>query len=318
MNAKLTPQTASFRRQLFPSWKALAAATMSLLPLSLHAGESAKLSGKEPVANFESASAIDWKDAAIGPVSNPVWFEDPRVFTSIRPLYMFHRIDDNFTIGGADVQLMGAQIRVALTERLGLIINNGVYIHFNPENGSTSEGMSNIGGGFKYVLIDNEEHQFIVTPQLTFMSASGSRDVFQGAGSGEINAAVSVGKGFDKLLLLTNLGVRMPLDQGKQVNQFHYSFHASYNLCDHFIPLVELNGYTNLGDADDGLPLNSNGADLINFGAGEKGDTLVTLAAGFRSKLLDNVTFGAAYEIPLTSPEGFFRDRVTVDLEFRF
>ena len=45
----------------------------------------------------------------------------------------------------------------------------------------------------------------------------------------------------------------------------------------------------------------------------------VTLAAGFRFRLTDNVDLGAAYEIPLTDEkEGLIDSRITIDATIRF
>jgi hypothetical protein len=39
---------------------------------------------------------------------------------------------------------------------------------------------------------------------------------------------------------------------------------------------------------------------------------------GFRSRLLDNLDFGAAYDFACISPHGLTEDRLTVDLIWRF
>ncbi|MEX0596380.1 MAG: hypothetical protein WD512_07750, partial [Candidatus Paceibacterota bacterium] len=49
------------------------------------------------------------------PVSNPVNFEDPRIQSNIKPLYVHHKIDNNFVTGGGDVDIYALQIRYALT-----------------------------------------------------------------------------------------------------------------------------------------------------------------------------------------------------------
>ena len=65
--------------------------------------------------------------------------------------------------------------------------------------------------------------------------------------------------------------------------------------------------------------VNSEGYDLINFGAPQAdGETYVTLAAGFRTHITDNIDLGFGYEWAVTSPEGLFDDRITVDAIVRF
>jgi len=67
------------------------------------------------------------------------------------------------------------------------------------------------------------------------------------------------------------------------------------------------------------IPLTSEGYDVINFGAsGADGVTQGTIAVGFRSRLLDNLDFGFAYQKAIISPEGLTDDRFTFDLCIRF
>ncbi len=73
-----------------------------------------------------------------------------------------------------------------------------------------------------------------------------------------------------------------------------------------------------LNDAEQ-IGLNVEGFDLINFGSNNaSGRTQVALGTGFRSRLLDNLDLGFAYEIGVTKPKGLFDDRFTVDLIYRF
>src|SRR5262249_23741305 len=56
----------------------------------------------------------------ISPMTNPVYFEDPRNLTEARLIFLNHQIP-GAVLGGGDVQLLALQIRAALTERLSLI-----------------------------------------------------------------------------------------------------------------------------------------------------------------------------------------------------
>ena len=46
-------------------------------------------------------------DQMISPVTNPVLFEDPRSQTSLRPIYMYHKIPGDFITGSGDVPALG-------------------------------------------------------------------------------------------------------------------------------------------------------------------------------------------------------------------
>lgn len=104
-------------------------------------------------------------------------------------------------------------------------------------------------------------------------------------------------------------------------------------MCQYFIPLLEVNWYHVINDGDGGkrydeqlgggLPgaIAFEGGDLLNWGAAKASDNadIVTMAAGFRSRLQDNVQLGVAYEIPLTDQQENLMDkRLTIDLIWNF
>ncbi|MFN7140574.1 MAG: hypothetical protein ACK4UN_14645, partial [Limisphaerales bacterium] len=53
-----------------------------------------------PVAQAQETS---WKERAISPVTNPIFFEDPQINSEIRPIFIWHNIDPGFVTGGGDV-----------------------------------------------------------------------------------------------------------------------------------------------------------------------------------------------------------------------
>ncbi len=279
---------------------------------------------------------------AISPVSNPIFFEDPRIETGVRLIYLYNRVSDDFglilggtevNLGGADIHAYGAQIRVALTPRLAFIATNNVGIYFEPDRpleGTAFQrqtGYSDLDVGFKYALIDDPAHQFLLTPILTYAIPTGARRVFQGDNSGIFDVAVSTEKGFDRFHLIGNTGIRIPVDGDRNSTSLHYSLHADYYVSPYFIPLIEMNGWTVL-DSPSGrkgplgafnTAVNTEGADLINFGASNlEGDTQFAIGGGFRSKLGKYVDFGVVGEYTLTEPKGAFDWRVTTDLIIHF
>ncbi len=296
----------------------------------------------------------DWREFAISPVSNPIFFEDPRIRTEARVIFLYNRVSDDFgliiggnevNLGGADIYAYGAQLRYAITPRLAIIATNNVGISFRPDNPipgtafDDADGYSGINVGLKYALFDLPEHQFIFTPILTYATPTGNRRVFQADNSGIFDVAFSTEKGFDKFHLIGNAGVRIPVYGDRNSTSLHYSLHADYYVSPYFIPLIEMNGWTVLdspsglkgplgGELDRqlGLPkgtvntgLNTEGADLINFGASNlEGKTQFAVGAGFRSKLGKYVDFGVIAEKTLTEPEGAFDWRVTTDLIIHF
>lgn len=303
---------------------------------------------------IQQAPAPDWREFAISPVSNPIFFEDPRIETGLRVIFLYNRVSDDFgliiggnkvNLGGADIYAYGAQIRYAITPRLALIATNDVGITFEPDTSikgtafSHATGYSDLNVGLKYALIDSPANQFLFTPLLTYSIPTGGRNVFQGDNSGIFDLAFSTEKGFDKFHLIGNAGVRIPVDNDRNSTSLHYSFHADYYVCKWFIPLVEMNGWTVLDspngrkgplgnelDRQLGLPegtvntgLNTEGADLINFGASNlEGDTQFAVGTGFRSKVTKNIDFGVVGEYTVTDPKGAFEWRVTTDFIIHF
>ena len=57
----------------------------------------------------------------ISPVSHPVTFEDPRHSTELRPIFAYHKIDDDFVTGGGNVQVYALQARLEITDSFSLI-----------------------------------------------------------------------------------------------------------------------------------------------------------------------------------------------------
>lgn len=270
-------------------------------------------------ASQSRLEAQSWKDTAISPVTNPLFFEDPRITTEIRPIFLHHKIDDGFLTKGGDVRVYAAQLRWAVTDRLALIATKDGYIEFNPNKVLThEEGWADLSAGIKYALVDSEEHQFILTPGLKLELPTGNRRVFQGNGSGEWDLFVSAAKGWDKWHLTGTVGARIPNDFSEETAQAHASLQLDYYACRWFIPFASAHTFTVLSEADQ-LGLRTEGYDLINFGASNaEGRTQGVLGAGFRSRLHKRVDLGFAYEKGVTDPKGIFDDRFTVDLIFRF
>ncbi len=269
-------------------------------------------------ARVSVGAAESWKDNAIEPVTNPLFFEDPLIHSEIRPIAIWHNIDKSFVTGGGDARVFAAQVRYAVTDRLAIIATKDGYIDLDPGVGTTAGGWADIAAGIKYALVDDAAKQLVVTPGLKFEIPTGNTKVFQGNGSGEWDVFVSAIKGFDKFHVVGSAGVRLPNDWDKETASAHYSLQLDYFACRWFIPFVSGNGQTVLSEAK-ALPLKVEGYDIINFGSSAAGgETQIVVGGGFRSRLHERVDFGFAYEYGLTDPKGLFKDRYTVDFVFRF
>jgi len=283
---------------------------------------------------YGADASASWLDDTITPVCNPIYFEDPRITSEIRPIYMYHILPSTFEYYGGkvplggDVEVFALQARYAITDKLALIATKDGYIEFQPEHNNGlgaldhHYGFADIAAGLKYQLIQDEEAQFVFTPGFTITVPTGSTDVYQGHGSGVWNLFASAEKGWDKFHLTGNAGFNIPNDFADNTAQLHYSGQLDYYLSQYFIPFFAVNGYTILSNGDHNrlvVPLNTELYDLINAGSTEaKGTTQLTVGGGVRSRLVKNVDVGVSYEAGIVDPVGIFEGRVTADLIWRF
>ncbi len=272
----------------------------------------------------------DWKSRTITPVTNPIYFEDPKITGEVRPIFMYHFLPDTFEFDGGSVPLGGnvkvyaLQARIPLSERLAIIATKDGYIQFEPDHTLAREdGWADLAGGLKYALVQDDARHFLLTPGFTFTVPTGSTDVMQGRGSGEWDVFTSAVKGWGDFHVTGNVGFRIPNNFDSQTAQVHYSVQLDYFLCRYFIPFFAANAYTILTEGDHRLlgavDLNTEMYDLINFGSTEAGGrTQVTVGGGLRSRLLPSLDLGVAYEAGVTEPVGIFDSRVTVDVIWRW
>lgn len=282
------------------------------------------------------ASAADptsWLDDTISPVSNPIYFEDPKIDSEVHPIYMDHILPDTFeyTKGhtvpmGGQVQVVALQLRYAINDRLAVIATKDGYIAIQPQHTDVvphSYGFADLAAGLKYNLINDASNQVLVTPGFTLTLPTGSTAVYQGRGSGVWNVFVSAEKGSGPFHLTGNLGFNIPDNFALQTAQLHYSAQLDCFVNQYFIPFAALNGYTILSDGNrnliQGVPLNTELYDLINAGStGAAGTTQMTFGGGFRTRITHNLDTGVAYEAGVVNPVGIFARRVTADLVWRF
>lgn len=264
------------------------------------------------------AAAEDWTTRTIAPVTNPIFFESPLIQSEIRPIFAFHRAENALLGTDVDVRLYAVQARWAINDRWAIIATKDGYIELETGTGTEVDGWADVGAGVKYNLYRNDEQQIMVTPGFTFEFPIGDSDVFQGNGDGELNLFVSAIKGWDDLHLTANVGGRIPFDTDEETANIRASLMVDYYVSRWFIPFVTLNAFTTLTEGN-ARPFDTEGFDLINFGSSDaKGETQAAVGIGFRSRLLDNLDLGVAYENGFTHDDDIFRDRFTVDMIWRF
>jgi hypothetical protein len=308
-----------------------------LLLGSTFAGSMATDSISTPISPV--APANDAFAQARKPITNPTLFDLALPTSNVHPIFLYHTLPDQITTGGGavplggDVQLYAVQFELALNDRLAIVATKDGYVDANFDNTlSDSNGFANLGGGLKYAFYMDPITQTALSGSLTFEFPTGNSDVFQGEGDGATNLILSGLKLVDDWQFAGGAGVQVPFSD-EQSTMTWISAHASYELHKWFIPLVEINWFHVL-DAGDGTgnfggqlggavpgAIQFEGGDLFNIGApgAASNRDFVSAAIGFRSRLTDSITAGAAYEIPLTEEEdSLMSSRFSLDLLWHF
>jgi hypothetical protein len=284
--------------------------TLLLLGATLWSAEA--IAGEDPFAEF------------ISPVSNPTNFEDARIESDVRPIYIYHSIDRNFldvvrAAGlqppGGNAQIVALQIRLKLTDRLALIATKDGYVWANAQHDvdnvvKDGNGWANLAAGLKYNFFRDVTLPALATAGFRYEAPSGDPQALQGSvfrthnalgldihehGNGVLNLFASGVWGDRNLHVLAYTGPRLALS-GTDSSFYDLSVHADYKVWNLY-PLIELNwihvldGGSRLRPVEKaGLKMEEEGFDFFNLGAPSAGGTdMATLGLGWRWRILDNL-----------------------------
>jgi len=264
-----------------------------------------------PVAFADNLSQM------ISPVTHPTNFEDPRMSTEIRPLFVHHEIDDKFATGGGDVQVYALQARFKVNDDWAIIATKDGYVDFNPKGVLKKDnGFANIAAGVKYAALRTENS--ILSLGLRYEAPIGQERVLQGKGDGIFNPFLSAATTMNNWNFMVGSGFRFRVDRDDS-SFYDLDAHVSYKI-GNFYPLAEF-GLIHVLAAGDRLPIEDEGEDYFNIGSSNsQGETITTFAVGARYRISDSIDVGAAYQIPLQRESGsrIIDYRVTADLIYRF
>jgi hypothetical protein len=268
---------------------------------------------------------IGWKGLLTGlkgfehfynPVGSPIYFENPFNSTEVRLLYLHHEFASKSQLAGGHLDVFAAQIRLAITERLGFIATKDGYSQLRANALPRDEGWNDLAFGFKYVFWVDRENDFVVTGGFRYQAGNGSGKVLQG-GCQEVSPFITFAKGWDKFHLIADVSDRIPLDNDKGNNVVQWDIHADYEIYKGIAPMLELHGlhYCSNGTR---TPLSVGGLDYTNLGSTDvAGSTVIWAGLGARFKLSPNFSLGATYEMNLGNRKADIMDkRVTVDFVF--
>jgi len=263
------------------------------------------------------------------PVTNPFLFEDPRSLTEVRPIFIAQGTPrGNGIFHGGDIEYFGVQGRLAITDRLSVVLSELGEVWIEPHNGggefASHVGFAELRIGPKYTFYRCEQTGTVAAAGLNFDIPAGDHAVFQNTGTLSLEPYISFGQtfgktGFGSFDFLGTVGYSFATDD-KRTDFFFTSLHLDFNVgnLNKIYPFLELNyfNYTSAGKARD---LGFEGLDLFNFGStGVSGNSTTTMAVGARYKFSERIQAGAAYEFPLGGHRDLLDYRFTFDVIFRF
>lgn len=149
-------------------------------------------------------------DDFISPMTNPLFFEDPRTLTEARLIFAHHAVPKQ--LGGQSAQLYAMQLRAALNEDVSIIATkDGFIVSDNP---LIDDGWADIAAGLKANVYKDVCSQTLLSIGATYEAPFGTPRALQGNGDGEFHLFTSGGTQImDAYHYLSGLGIRLPVDQ---------------------------------------------------------------------------------------------------------
>lgn len=262
-------------------------------------------------------------DRYVPPLSNPIFNETPLITTEIRPIYFHQDIPNDFLTGGGNIDVVAAQVRIAITDRLGFLATTDGYAFTEFDNVlPDEEGFADIAVGLKYALYYNPPEGEIFTVGARYTIPIGDLDVagieLTGFGDGAFHLYGGGMKIFDNgLQLQGNVGIQQAIS-AKNTSFFYASAHASYELFQNFYPLVEFNAFLPYDGGNQVPNSKLTGFDVADFGSSDPRDT-ITVAGGARFRATENVILGGGFEYNLNeNSDSVFKWRAMFDAVIHF
>jgi hypothetical protein len=168
-------------------------------------------------------------DNFISPMTNPVFFEDPRTLTEARFIFFNHVIP--LTAGGGKAQLIAMQLRAALTDRLSIVAAKDGFI--TTTHPIVDDGWADVYVGLKYNLWADPCAQRLLSIGASYELPIGSSSAFQANGDGEFHLYLTGGTQIGaKSHWLSAGGVRLPVDRNDNSQSFYWSNHVDPNVAE--------------------------------------------------------------------------------------
>ena len=255
-------------------------------------------------------------DRFISPMTNPVFFEDPRNVTEMRAIFLDHKVPA--AAGDGDVQLYALQLRARLSENVSLIATKDGYV--TSDTPLVNEGWADLSVGLKFNLLRDVQNQRLLSGGFTFELPTGEASALQGNGNGDLNLFLTGARQIgQRAHWISAGGFRIPMNPTDESTSSYWSNHFDYEVARGFYLVSEFNWYHWLRAGRDGAITGVEGLDLFNLGSpGVAGNDIVTTAIGLKFKPNGHNEFGVAYEVPITDREDIIENRFTADWILRF
>lgn len=278
----------------------LCAAMLALAALPAFAGQ--QLSEKKAV------EPVEQPDFPVHPISDPYWSEDSFIGTDLRPVFAWHHFPGD-PLGSGYGTVYAMQLRIKLTKSLQFVAYKDGYMDIHTK-GYKDRGWNDLAGGLKWAFLQNEELKLHAAIGAGYEFASGDDNVLQDDDGFRFWA--SVNKSFGRLHLGATANYFWATDNGDDSlgdsNIFSWHFHADYQVCNWFSPVVEVNGYHVMDEGDTVTPFS--GTDVVNLG-GNKNENVITVAVGAEIRPCSKFALRAAYEVPISDDRDIWGHRWT-------
>ena len=262
------------------------------------------------------------RDQYVPPIGNPVLNESPFITTEARPFYAYHAIPEGFVTDGGHANVVGFQVRLALTDRLAFIATTDGYTWLNFDAVLPDDnGFNDIAVGFKYAAISDPASGLIVTPGIRYTIPVGSLSSggldFNGHDSGYLNPFVTGAKIWGDLQVQGMVGAQIALGDTGSSNMLA-SATASYQIMPGLYPMLEANLFAPIDGGDQIANSNLTGLDILDLGSSDP-ESVLTLGGGVRYRATDNVLIGVGADYNVLQDNDHAYDwRVTTDLVIHF
>ncbi|MCE9533309.1 MAG: hypothetical protein K8T89_19605 [Planctomycetes bacterium] len=249
---------------------------------------------------------------------------------------MSYHVSSLPVLPSASMQLYGAGITVALSERLSIGLNQGGYaqatfsrnqpalfpnlqraVQSRTNVDRVREGWLDLGGFVQYTLIANEADQFLLTAGMRWSAPSGAHQLFQGNPPWELAPYVTAGKEIGKFHVLATTGFNFTAGSDPDsVENWYVNLHLDRQCFGWLYPLVEINSSFPTKNYNVNLPTRHG---YINFGDFSANGTVVMLAAGANAVIVPNkVEFGAVYTTSVYTKRNFDIDGFILRATLRY